>query len=129
MNVLLLDDDPFILSLLNTVLVKWGHRVFLFTNPSRCPIYFSKACPCTLNECPDIVLTDVNMPTINGMKFIEELKRKCCKCPTLGMMSGDWGETDLRKAVQMGATVFSKPFNLPSLHAWLASATVGVATI
>lgn len=123
MKVLLLDDDQVILSMLRAVLTKWGHKVSTYADADQCPVYCSMFCPCTLikNGCPDCILTDVNMPTINGLKFVEEIKRKSCKCPKIGMMSGDWNEIDLGKATHMGATIFSKPFDIQRLFSWVSA--------
>ena len=122
MNVLLIDDDLFILSMLQGALVKWGHKVEAYHTPEACPAYCSQTCPCAIfnNGCPDVILTDVNMPVVNGIKFIEELKRKGCKCQKIGMMSGDWSDSDLLKATHMGVTVFSKPFDLSRLRSWVS---------
>ena len=122
MNVLLIDDDLLILSMLQGVLARWGHKVFAYCNPEVCTAYFSKSCPCPmqLNGCPDVILTDVNMPVVNGVKFVEELKRKGCRCPKIGMMSGDWSNSDILKVAHIGVTVFSKPFDLPRLRSWVS---------
>jgi CheY-like chemotaxis protein len=122
MNVLLLDDDPFLLSMLKGALIKWGHNVSAYSNPDQCPAYCAQACPCTLCKlgCPDIILTDVNMPIISGMKFVDELKRKNCKCPRIGMMSGDWSDGDMQRASRLGVTIFSKPYDLPTLRSWIS---------
>ena len=100
MNVLLIDDDLPILSMIQGALEKWGHKVDAYLNPEICPAYSSPACHCDrFNKgCPDVILTDVNMPLVNGIKFVEELKRKSCKCRKIGMMSGDWNDSDLLKA-------------------------------
>jgi DNA-binding response OmpR family regulator len=120
MNILLLDDDPLILSLLKGAFVKWGYNVSAYTNPRLCPAFCAEGCPCTLagNGCPDLVLTDVNMPGVNGVTFVEELVRKGCRCRKIGMMSGDWSEPHIRRANELGASIFSKPFHIPSLYVW-----------
>lgn len=122
MNVLLVDDDACMLAMLQRLLVKWGHEVDACFSPTLSPAYYSPACPCALIEtgCPDVILTDVNMPLVNGVKFIEELKRKGCKCPKIGMMSGDWHDSDLLIVAHMGVTVFDKPFDLSILRSWVS---------
>ncbi len=121
MNVMLLDDDPFVLSMLKAAFEKHGHKVIPYSNPDRCPAYCSLLCPCTLlkNGCPDAILSDVNMPLVNGVKFIQELKRKGCTCSKIGLMSGDWSEVDIQTAVRLDATIFFKPFDLKSLLSWI----------
>ncbi|MEI6168114.1 MAG: response regulator [bacterium] len=122
MNVLLMDDDPAVLSMIQGALEKWGHKVDSYLNPEICPAYCSQTCPCTIftNRCPDVILTDVNMPLVNGFRFVEELKRKSCRYQKIGVMSGDWSDSDLLKATQMGCTIFSKPFELSRLRSWVS---------
>jgi CheY-like chemotaxis protein len=122
MNVLLMDDDLFVLSMLQGALEKWGHKVDSYLNPEICPAYCAQECHCDIFEkgCPDVILTDVNMPLVDGFKFIEELKRKGCKCPKIGMMSGDWCDPDLLKAFHFGVKIFAKPFDLSKLQLWLS---------
>jgi DNA-binding response OmpR family regulator len=122
MNILLLDDDVVILSLLQKTFVKWGHLVVTYSDPDQCPLWCSLNCPCSLFKkgCPDCILTDVKMINVNGVKFIEELKRKGCRCQKIGIMSGDWNEFDYQKAIRLGATIFTKPFALQSLRSWLS---------
>ena len=59
------------------------------------------------------------MPEVNGVQFIQELKRKGCKCPKIGMMSGNWNDSDLFTVNHMGVTVFAKPFDLSGIYSWL----------
>ena len=120
MKILLMDDDMLMLSMLTGAFVRWGFKVDAYTNPNNCPAFYSEACPCALlnNSCPDMILTDVNMPLVNGVKFVQELRRKGCKCPKIGMMSGDWSDPDLVSVTHMGVTVFSKPFDLSRIRSW-----------
>ena len=121
-NVLLMDDDLDILWMLQRALEKWGHKVDAYVNPEICPAYSSPVCHCDIINmgCPDVILTDVNMPLVNGIKFVEELKRKGCKCRKIGMMFGDWSESDLLKAYSMEVKIFAKPFDLSEFQLWLS---------
>jgi CheY-like chemotaxis protein len=129
-NVLLIDDDLFVLSMLQGAFEKWGHKVDAYLNPEICPAYSSKECHCDISNkgCPDVILTDVNMPLVNGIQFVEELKRKGCKCPKIGMMSGDWNDSDLLKAFSMEVKTFSKPFELSKIQLWLSENVPVVCT-
>ena len=126
MNVLLLDDDVLMLSMLKRTFVRWGFKVDAYSNPNDCPAFCSAECPCAIciSGCPDFIITDVNMPGVNGITFVEELKRKGCKCSKIGMMSGDWSDSDVFKAIHMGAAVFAKPFDLSRLRSWLSEGKI-----
>jgi len=66
---------------------------------------------------PDVVLTDVNMPLMDGIQFTEQLTQEFPTCPVI-IMSVQ-GERDyLRRAVQAGAREFLiKPFSHDELVA------------
>lgn len=120
MKALVLDDDPLVLSLLSHLLAFRGYDVASYADPGQCPLSECCACPCALRQagCPNLILTDVNMPTMNGVEFVAELRRKGCQCPNIAMISGDWSESNLALARQLGAQVFFKPCDLPRLDTW-----------
>jgi CheY-like chemotaxis protein len=117
-----MDDDLTVLLMLQKTFEKWGHKVDAYVNPEICPAYSSQTCHCDIfkNGCPDVILTDVNMPLVGGFKFIEELQRKGCKCRNIGMMSGDWSDSDILKAFSMRVKIFAKPFDLSEFQLWLS---------
>lgn len=129
MNVLILDKDPFILAMLQKALVKWGYVVYAYSNPSHCPAYCAKSCPCELAEqgCPEIILADMEISGSGGLQFIAELKHKGCKFRKIGLISDTWNAVDLQKASHLGASVFAKPFHIPSLYSWISAENKRVA--
>ena len=120
MKALVLDDDPLVLALLSHLLAFRGYDVASYADPRQCPLSKCGACPCALRQagCPDLILTDVNMPSMSGVEFVSELKHKGCQCPNIAMISGDWSESNLALARQLGVEVFSKPCDLPRLDVW-----------
>jgi CheY-like chemotaxis protein len=122
MQALILEDDPLILSLLQRVLVRRGYDVVTYPDPTACPIFTDSGCPCSSQpKCPDIILTDFNMPSVNGIEFVEHLQRKGCKCRNIAMISGSWTAEDLQHASPLGVSVFAKPFHLQRLESWLGT--------
>lgn len=120
MTALVIDDDPMILSLMKRLLHDRGYEVLAYTNPTACPAFTSATCPCPLsNSCPDMIVTDLNMPLANGMDFVKKLKRKGCSCPHIAMVSGAWTESNLKQACELGAQVFAKPLSAARIHSWL----------
>ena len=120
MNAVVIDDDSTIRSLLGKVLNEKGYEVSSYASPAGCPLYVDQFCPCTFKgACPDLIISDYDMPEVNGLEFVEHLKRMKCKCNNIAVMSGSWTEHDLQRALPMGVNVFSKPLPLKRLWAWL----------
>ena len=114
------EDDDQIRSLLWKLLDRRGYEVFTFPDPGVCPLYISHECQCTLgNACADIILSDVNMPDVRGLDFVEAQLKKGCKCRHIALMSGDWSKADLLRAEGIGCRVFSKPFLIEPISRWL----------
>lgn len=123
MNAVILDDEPMVLALLRGVLGRRGYSVEAYSTPIRCPLYSAPGCPCEPQvPCPDVILTDFDMPLVNGIEFVEHLKMKGCKCRHIALISGLLTDATRLKAQPLGVTVFAKPFQLKGLTAWLADA-------
>jgi CheY-like chemotaxis protein len=71
--------------------------------------------------CADFLLTDIKMPNMNGLEFIERQMESSCKAGfrNKAVMSAVWSEEDLLKAEQLGCKVFHKPFSLEEILDWL----------
>ena len=121
-RVFIFDDDELIRTTLSYFVEQEGYKVSAFAQPDHCSIYFSDDCMCSQKEpCSDIIITDVNMPGVNGLKFIENQIRKGCKVQHIAVMSGDWTDPGLKQAKTWGCQVFYKPFSILKLKNWLDS--------
>jgi len=119
-RILVFDDDETIRSFLWQILDKRGYEVFTFPEPGSCPLHIKDNCDCPLEQaCGDIILSDVDMPGISGLHFIESQFKKGCKVKNVGLMSGAWSEADLKLAQKLGCHVFQKPFTIDELNEWL----------
>jgi CheY-like chemotaxis protein len=120
MHAIVLEDDPVIQMLLDDVLTADGYKVTSYSSSESCPLYADELCPCSREDsCPDLIVSDYDMQTVNGAQFVEHLKRKKCKCKNIAVISGRWAEQDLRQVLPVGVNVFSKPFSLKRLWSWL----------
>ena len=120
MTAVIFDDDPVIRSLLTGVLSSVGYKVTSYSNPVKCPLYSDPCCPCSLDgACPDLIISDYDMPGVNGLEFIENIRNKNCRCMNIAVMSGSWVEDDLRQILPTGVSVLSKPFTLNRFGSWL----------
>jgi len=69
-NVLVVDDDPDIVSILKLGLKRQGFNPVIFTDPNLALEHFG------LNHKNyDLVISDIRMPTMNGFEFIKKVKR------------------------------------------------------
>jgi CheY-like chemotaxis protein len=119
-RVILLEDNEAIRSALSKILDGRGYEVFAFSNPAICPLQIVPECRCNTNQtCTDIIVSDIDMPNMTGLDFIENQNIKNCKCQHILLMSGDWAEQDLLRAHELGCKTFEKPFNFQEFNEWL----------
>ena len=106
LRVLVVDDSPLALKMINRVLSGLG--IVHMTNASD----GSKAIPILENENFDLVVTDYNMPEVNGAELAEYIRNspQHSHIPVL-MVSSDAGETHLSHVAQSGVdAIVGKPF-------------------
>jgi len=117
---LVLEDDACLRKLIVTLLKEKGHESYAFPDPSVCPVYLKKDCPCPLDyACADIMITDIQMPNITGLKFIENQAKRFCKIPNKAMMSGGWTKLQEEEAKKLNCKIFRKPFDIDELLEWI----------
>lgn len=68
-HIVIIDDEPITLKQLRRILEKDGHHVAAFSNPQRALKHIESS-PCQL------VISDVRMPTMNGMELMTRVKAR-----------------------------------------------------
>ncbi len=58
---------------------------------------------------------------MDGIRFIENLKKKNCKCRHVAVMSGNLNAEAMYQAVNLGCSAFEKPLDKKALFSWLDS--------
>jgi DNA-binding NtrC family response regulator len=81
-KILLVDDEPAILTVLELLLNKFGYIVILKSNAESALFLIREG----VNV--DLVITDYRMPGMNGVEFVRELRRILPSVPVL-MLTGD----------------------------------------
>ena len=68
-------------------------------------------------EKPDIILTDINMPVMDGLKFIEQVReQEALKEIPIVVITTEGGDEDRQKAMDLGADAFvTKPIQAPAV--------------
>jgi len=119
-RILVFDDHQEILDLLKMVFGSRGYEVLTYPHPEACPIFDQDSCSCSDDQCcTDIILTDINMPVMKGVDFIEKQIGKGCNCKHLALMSGDFTREDESRARELGVRFFKKPFEINEMFGWL----------
>ena len=63
--------------MLHTVSTECGYEVLAFPDPGVCPLHTLAHCQCPRSTiCADMVISDVNMLSVSGLDFIEDLLHK-----------------------------------------------------
>ncbi|ODS31231.1 MAG: two-component response regulator [Candidatus Scalindua rubra] len=119
-RAVVLDDEDVIRDLIYDILKKRGYEVYAFSEPFFCPTYLDSECPCPVEHiCTTIIITDINMPNMTGLEFIEHQKGKGCKVQNVAVMSGSWTGDEIEHAKSLGCYMFNKPFKVDEIEKWL----------
>lgn len=72
--ILIVDDDDITRFLMKRVIkgVDQENQIITATNGEEALSVLNKSC--SANNCPDLVLLDINMPVMNGFEFLQELQ-------------------------------------------------------
>lgn len=102
-TILVVDDDPHVLELLELYLSKDGYRVLTASDGEE---GLQKA----VAEAPDLVVLDVMMPAMSGWEVVRRLRVQS-KVPVL-MLTARGADTDRILGLDLGADDYvTKPFN------------------
>jgi len=120
-RVLLIDDDPDDAELFNIALKEVDYSsIFHYLNDSKMALDLLryKKIP-----APAIIFLDINMPLLNGLDFLKELKAvDFLKMIPVVMYSSSYLQKDLDAAVDLGAVAFwTKPNRYRGLIAKLSA--------
>jgi DNA-binding NtrC family response regulator len=119
-RVFIFEDDDTLRSLLTSLLESQGYEVMSFSEPGFCPLYSERECQCPLEHpCADVIISDLNMPNVTGLEFLENRSQHGCRVKCRALMSGGWTAAEIGRAERLGARIFEKPFKLEEILGWL----------
>lgn len=118
-KILLLDDDPQMLSVVVAAMERWGYQV-------RTASDGVEGLEITARFAPELIIADVMMPRMNGWSFVRALRshhnRKMAMVPVI-FLSGLSSEEDRILGFRLGADDYMpKPFRIEELEARVARA-------
>ena len=111
-TIMVVDDTPANLKLMDGMLRNWGYQIRAFPNGRL-------ALAAALNETPDLILLDINMPVMNGYETCRQLKTIPALQPVPVIFISALNETlDKVKAFECGGVDYViKPFQLDEVRA------------
>jgi DNA-binding NtrC family response regulator len=112
-SILVLDDEPDIVSIIEQSLQGLGFRVSAFTNPVVALEYF---CSNFKHSC-SIVISDIRMPGMNGYEFIKKVKGIKPECEIILMSAFDINNVEFPKVLPdiKINSFLQKPFSIRKL--------------
>lgn len=113
-HVLIADDSPAMRSFVRRVIELSGFEAGLFLEASN----GSEALQLLNENWVDVVLTDINMPEMNGEQFLRQMKadEKLRSIPVI-VVSIDWTEVRRQQMLTLGARGYvAKPFTPEALR-------------
>jgi DNA-binding NtrC family response regulator len=111
--VFVVDDEPSVANTLTAILKRGGYSVRSFTEPLQ-------ALEALADPPPDLLMTDVVMPELNGVQLADKVLQKCPACKVL-LISGN--------ATYLQEYYLSKRFHLLEKPAPIAEIMSAVQTL
>jgi len=104
-HVLIAEDDPHILRVISLWLSRQGHQVFEARNGAVALGLFWE-------HAPDVLVTDINMPIMDGLELVEQVLREPGNLRGVIVLTNRWDHGQIRERLaQSGVHVLPKPFS------------------
>jgi CheY-like chemotaxis protein len=128
-RAVIIDDEPAVLCCVRKLLERRGYEVATYQNPVDYPVANIRSCPCPMQRsCPDVIISDLDMPDISGIQLFEGMYAKGCRCRHAALISGRGiEETELIRMAKYGTRFFMKPLDLLQFYSWLDGVEKDVA--
>ena len=113
-KILVLDDSPFMLTVIGDILKKLNYEVTTFDNASD-------ACRKVESDRFDMIITDLNMPVMDGLEFTKRVRSyPNCRFVPIVMLSSEDDDEKVSRAKKLGISTFlRKPPNEAQLRTLL----------
>lgn len=108
--IIVVEDDPHILRVISLWLTRQGHEVLEASNGHA-------ALELVEQHTPDVVITDVNMPGMDGFELLNQLEERGRRPRGALVLTSRWDHREIAEHLaERGVRVMPKPFS-PTLLA------------
>jgi response regulator RpfG family c-di-GMP phosphodiesterase len=120
-RVIIYDDEIKILGFLTDYFTLRGYEVLAFNEPMHCPVYEEHDRCANHHPCSDIIITDLNMPKMNGIEMLQNQSQRGCRvaAKSRAFMSGFLDNESVDRIKELGGIFFQKPIAFNELSDWL----------
>jgi CheY-like chemotaxis protein len=108
-TVLVVDDDASVLRIMRMLFEETGHRVIEAATGTEALDKLA-----TTGDV-DLVVSDINMPEMDGLELCWRLEQKGCDARVLLVSAMEIDPEEVRASVPLVAGVFRKPFSIAAL--------------
>jgi CheY-like chemotaxis protein len=117
-NILVVDDEEYILEIMKELLTELGHTVTTFSSAPKALDNFKQ-------NRYDIVLTDLGMPEMNGLEMATKIKEFSPQ--TLVIMMSGWGlSLDEKNTSNVIDYIINKPFSVEKIVFIISESTAKI---
>jgi signal transduction histidine kinase/ActR/RegA family two-component response regulator len=117
-NILVVDDEEYILEIMKELLTELGHTVTTFSSAPKALDNFKQ-------NRYDIVLTDLGMPEMNGLEMATKIKE--FRPQTLVIMMSGWGlSLDEKNTSNVIDYIINKPFSVEKIVFIISESTAKI---
>lgn len=115
-RILIVDDEPSVRDVMATVLMDAGYSVQTAAD-GHIALEIIGAAP------PDLIITDVMMPTLDGWALLDQARERNPTLPVILMSAGDWLRARRMTPIPDHAVFLAKPFAIEELLALVVRLT------
>jgi CheY-like chemotaxis protein len=109
-TIIVVEDEEIVLTAVKDTLESAGYSVAVATNGKQAIGLIDKL-------APDLVITDINMPEVEGIELIRSLSRRTPRIPVIAMSGDAVGAKFFQAARLLGAVdTLAKPFAASELR-------------
>jgi DNA-binding NtrC family response regulator len=121
---IVVDDDSMIRDILTRILTSLGYETKAFNSPIDIPCIMETAShDCHFENIPELLITDIQMPEMNGIDFFLQNIQKGCKIKNVAIMSGAWTDESRDVAERFNCKQIDKPFTVSKISEWVKELT------